>query len=83
MITKASNVQAPVYGCQLCLTRGTTWVHLRQCTRCGHIGCCNSSQYKHAQQHYVLTGHPEIQSIEIGESWKFNFDTGEMTGGTD
>ena len=42
---------------------GDTWVHLRVCLECGHVGCCDSSKNKHA------TKHPLIQSIEPGEDW--------------
>src|SRR5262249_25684544 len=34
-------------GCEECLAQGTTWVHLRLCLTCGHVGCCDSSRYKH------------------------------------
>ena len=27
-------------GCEECLAMGDTWVHLRLCRTCGHIGCC-------------------------------------------
>jgi hypothetical protein len=30
-------------GCEECLQMGDTWVHLRECLTCGHIGCCDSS----------------------------------------
>ncbi len=35
---------APGGGCEECLALGWTWVHLRRCLACGHIGCCDSSQ---------------------------------------
>ena len=35
-------------GCEECLRDGTTWVHLRLCLDCGHVGCCDSSPQKHA-----------------------------------
>ena len=31
-------------GCEECLKAGTTWVHLRMCLECGHVGCCDSSR---------------------------------------
>ena len=30
-------------GCEECLQMGGTWVHLRECLSCGHVGCCDSS----------------------------------------
>jgi hypothetical protein len=28
-------------GCEECLAIGDTWVHLRLCLICGHVGCCD------------------------------------------
>ena len=51
------------------------WVHLRQCTECGHIGCCDDSPNTHARHHHDSTAHPEIVSLEPGDDlWKFNYD---------
>ena len=58
-------------GCEECLKIGATWVHLRLCLSCGHVGCCDSSKYKHATKHYHATNHPVIQSFEPGEDWKW------------
>ena len=35
-------------GCEDCLKTGDTWVHLRLCEICGHVGCCDNSKNKHA-----------------------------------
>jgi uncharacterized UBP type Zn finger protein len=56
-------------GCQECLEMGDTWVELRLCQTCGHVGCCDSSKNKHATKHFHETGHPVIRSFEAGESW--------------
>ncbi|HEX7312673.1 MAG TPA: cation:proton antiporter [Pyrinomonadaceae bacterium] len=56
-------------GCEECLRTGDTWVHLRLCMTCGHVGCCDSSKNKHASRHYPATGHPIIKSLERGEDW--------------
>ena len=56
-------------GCEECLAMGDTWVHLRKCLTCGHIGCCDNSRNKHATKHFHETGHPIIQSFEPGEDW--------------
>lgn len=55
--------------CEECVKLGDTWVHLRLCLECGHVGCCDSSKNKHATLHYGATQHPLIRSIEPGEQW--------------
>ena len=62
-------VTASAAGCEDCLAIGDTWVHLRVCMTCGHVGCCDNSKNKHATKHFHATGHPIIQSFERGESW--------------
>ena len=39
-------------GCLECLEMGDTWVHLRLCLTCGHVGCCDNSKNKHATKHF-------------------------------
>lgn len=56
-------------GCEECLRTGDTWVHLRQCLTCGHVGCCDSSKNRHATKHHHATGHPLMRSLEPGETW--------------
>ena len=56
-------------GCQECLATGDTWVHLRLCRTCGHVGCCDSSKNRHATKHFHDTEHPVISSFEPGEQW--------------
>ena len=56
-------------GCEECLASGDTWVHLRLCLECGHVGCCDSSKNKHATKHYHRTKHPVVRSLEPGERW--------------
>ena len=56
-------------GCEECLRLGMTWVHLRLCLTCGHVGCCDSSPGKHATRHALATSHPVIASFEPGERW--------------
>jgi len=56
-------------GCEECLKTGDTWVHLRLCLTCGHVGCCDNSKNKHATKHYHKTKHPVIKSFEPGENW--------------
>ena len=56
-------------GCEECLAAGKTWVHLRLCLTCGHVGCCDNSQGKHATKHYHRSQHPIIRSYQPGEDW--------------
>jgi hypothetical protein len=60
---------AEVPGCEDCLKIGGTWVHLRLCTKCGHVGCCDSSPNQHASKHAAATEHPIVRSLEPGEDW--------------
>ncbi|MCU1236011.1 MAG: zinc finger UBP-type protein [Candidatus Solibacter sp.] len=55
--------------CEDCVRIGDTWIHLRLCLTCGHVGCCDSSKNKHARKHYRAIGHPLVRSIEPGEHW--------------
>ena len=58
-------------GCEECLANGTSWVHLRLCLSCGHVGCCDSSRHKHATAHHRQTWHPVVRSFEPGEDWRW------------
>lgn len=67
-----SNVKPrTVAGCEECLKMGDTWVHLRLCMTCGHVGCCDSSKNKHATRHYHDNGHPIIKSFQPDEEWGY------------
>jgi uncharacterized UBP type Zn finger protein len=65
--------QTDKHVCEDCVKSGDTWVHLRLCLTCGHVGCCDSSKNKHATKHFHGTGHPLIRSIEPGEDWLWCF----------
>ena len=65
-------------GCEDCLKIGGRWVHLRMCTHCGHIGCCDNSPNRHATKHYRETGHPIIRSAEPGEMWSWCYEDERM-----
>jgi hypothetical protein len=49
-------------GCEDCLREGTTWIHLRRCLRCGHIGCCDQRQAERPQP-LDGCGHPGTARI--------------------
>lgn len=63
------DVTPSAQGCEDCLAIGDTWVHLRICLICGHVGCCDQSKNKHATAHFHATQHPIIKSFEPGENW--------------
>ncbi|HEY2479092.1 MAG TPA: UBP-type zinc finger domain-containing protein [Solirubrobacterales bacterium] len=65
-------------GCAECLAAGGWWLHLRRCAACGHVGCCDNSPEQHATRHYEETGHPVIRSFEPGETWFYDYRTGEF-----
>jgi uncharacterized UBP type Zn finger protein len=56
-------------GCEECLATGDSWVHLRLCVGCGHVGCCDNSRNRHATKHHRSTSHPLIASYEPAENW--------------
>jgi hypothetical protein len=70
---KVIELPEPVAGCEECLAEGGTWVHLRMCETCGHIGCCDNSPGRHATGHFHTTGHPVMRSAEPGEEWSWCF----------
>jgi len=55
--------------CEDCVKLGDRWVHLRLCTDCGYVGCCDSSKNRHASKHAKHEPHPLARSIEPGETW--------------
>jgi uncharacterized UBP type Zn finger protein len=68
---RTSGVRPSGAGCVECLASGGTWVHLRLCLDCGHVGCCDSSPGRHATAHARATTHPVITSYEPGEAWAY------------
>jgi uncharacterized UBP type Zn finger protein len=68
-LDQISDVEPSAEGCEECLQMGDTWVHLRECLICGHVGCCDSSKNKHATRHFHATEHPLVQSFQPGEDW--------------
>jgi uncharacterized UBP type Zn finger protein len=67
-------------GCEECLAVGDSWVHLRLCMSCGHVGCCDNSKNRHARAHAGSTEHPIVRSFEPGESWLYCFVDDAMVG---
>lgn len=68
-VNEVRDVTPQSEGCAECLASGDTWVQLRMCLTCGHVGCCDSSRNKHARQHFHWTKHPLIRSHQSGQDW--------------
>ena len=70
--------EAHAGGCPDCLAVHGSWVHLRQCLLCGHVGCCDSSPHKHATAHFHTSHHAIMRSVEPGETWGWCYRDGIM-----
>jgi uncharacterized UBP type Zn finger protein len=68
-LDQVKEVTPSANGCEDCLRTGGTWMHLRLCMTCGHVGCCDSSPNKHATKHFHSTAHPIIKSLQPREEW--------------
>ncbi len=68
-------------GCVECEEVGGWWLHLRRCTQCGHIGCCDNSPAQHASAHAHGSGHPVIASFEPGEDWFYDYRSEQFLAG--
>ena len=75
-LSEIRNVKPSARGCEDCLKTGDTWVALRLCLICGHVGCCDSSKNRHANAHFEAAHHPIIRSFEKGEDWKWCYVDG-------
>jgi uncharacterized UBP type Zn finger protein len=60
---------AAAMSCPTCAADGLEWLKLRMCLTCGAVGCCDSSEGRHAAGHFARTGHALMRSIEPGETW--------------
>jgi uncharacterized UBP type Zn finger protein len=76
-------VRPSAHGCEDCLKIGDSWVHLRMCMECGHVGCCDDSKNKHATKHYRHIKHPIMRSLEPGEDWGWCYEDELMLDFTD
>ncbi|HEV8045237.1 MAG TPA: UBP-type zinc finger domain-containing protein [Rubrobacter sp.] len=62
-LDQIKEVRPSANGCEECLQMGDTWVHLRECLSCGHVGCCDSSPNRHATKHFHASDHPIVKSF--------------------
>ena len=48
--------------CEECVRVGDTWLHLRLCLECGHVGCCDSSKNRHATR--LTLGDDDLAALD-------------------
>ncbi len=72
-LAQVADVTPRTLGCEECLELGTTWVHLRLCRTCGHVGCCDQSPGRHGTAHFQSTKHPIIEGYDPPEGWGWCF----------
>jgi uncharacterized UBP type Zn finger protein len=77
-LKEAKDLPVTRHVCDECIKTGDTWVHLRLCLTCGHVGCCDSSKNKHATKHFHASEHPVMRSAESGEEWGWCYVDGTM-----
>ena len=53
-----------------CKKEGSSWVALRLCLLCGHVGCCDSSPGRHATRHFIDTDHPVMVALP-NKAWRW------------
>jgi hypothetical protein len=68
---QVTTLPTEIEGCEDCLKTGGSWLHLRMCEICGHIGCCDQSPNKHATAHFHATSHPIMRSAQPAEDWSW------------
>ena len=57
-LDQINDMRPSAQGCEECLEVGETWVHLRECLACGHVGCCdNSASHRVRNAGPLLTFH--------------------------
>jgi uncharacterized UBP type Zn finger protein len=64
--------------CRDCRSAGSHPVQLRICLECGLVGCCDSSEHRHATRHFEESGHAVMRSFEPGESWRWCYVDGAI-----
>ncbi|MBC7929413.1 MAG: UBP-type zinc finger domain-containing protein [Rubrivivax sp.] len=72
-LNQVKEVTPSADGCEDCLRIGSTWMHLRLCMECGHVGGCDDSPNRHATKHFNKVRHLIIKSFDPGEDWGWCF----------
>ncbi len=70
-LTDLGHAEPVSAGCLACIEENLVWVHLRLCTDCGTVGCCDDSPGRHARGHADASRHPTVRSLEPGERWAY------------
>lgn len=60
--------------CASCSAAGKHWVQLRVCVTCGHVGCCDDSDGRHATLHFVDSRHPVMRTAEPDAHWAWCYE---------
>ena len=68
-LDQVRDVEPRTIGCEECLAIGGSWVELRLCLSCGHVGCCDLSPDRHTRRHFAETDHPIIRADLPGYTW--------------
>ncbi len=71
------HIDALSQDCEACQAEGVNAVHLRLCLTCGYVGCCDSSVGQHSTKHFRSSGHPVMESFEVGEGWRWCYVDGQ------
>jgi hypothetical protein len=68
-LDEINDVTPSAEGCEECLQMGDTWVHLRECLICGHVGCCDASVSPRIRNalyfHATLSPTGEVSSLAL------------------
>lgn len=73
-LSRIRPVQPVAQGCPECTRLGMSWVELRMCLSCGHVGCCERSEGRHAEWHSQTSGHPLVRSFQQGQDWTWCYE---------
>ena len=63
------NISSVTRECEECKKEGSSWVALRLCLSCGHVGCCDSSPGRHATRHFIDTDRPVMVALP-NKAWR-------------
>ena len=64
------NISPVTRECEECKKGETSWIALRVCLSCGHVGCCDSSPGRHATRHFFDTDHHRAMVTLPNKAWR-------------